>query len=218
MSGPAGGQVEDDSGDTNSVRERLITVAAQHFANCGLQGASQRAIQREVGVNPGAANYYFGTKEALFLAVIEDSLDRMLQARKENLALIEPGLSPPQRLRCLLRAYLGPMLIKANTKRGHSYLRILVARLALADVTVDRIDELVKETRELYAEQLSRLFPAVSRLRIYEIFRMCVSITATMPIQTNPDELSDNKISAMIDDATEITALLFERFCDPSHA
>jgi AcrR family transcriptional regulator len=53
----------------NRARTRLIEVAARHFAEHGIQGASQRAIQREVGVNPATAHYYFGSKEALYRAV-----------------------------------------------------------------------------------------------------------------------------------------------------
>src|SRR3546814_3944705 len=78
-------QPEQGAIDNTSVRDKLIAVAAFHFAEHGLLGASQRAIQREVGVNPGAAHYYFGSKEALYLAVIDDFLQRSQAERLANL-------------------------------------------------------------------------------------------------------------------------------------
>lgn len=200
--------------EAGPVRDRLIDVASVHFAEHGLQGASQRAIQREVGVNPGAANYHFGSKEALYLAVIEDALGRIQASRTELLDDVEIGTDRSAAVRRLLNAYLAPMLREARTRRGHSYLRILVAQLSHADIARAAMEEQVQEVRERYIDHFSRLFPAVSRNRLYEILRVCLSVAAIVPIQFRQEQLSERKIETMIGDVTEITAVIFERMCD----
>src|SRR3546814_11799667 len=81
-----------------------------------------------------AEHYYFGSKEALYLAVIDDFLQRSQAERLANLQALPPGGSFAERLRYLLRSYLAPLLSDADTKRGHSYLRIVVAQLAHDDI------------------------------------------------------------------------------------
>lgn len=207
---------DEDYTDT-SVRSRLLAVAAVHFAEHGLHGASQRAIQREVGVNPGAANYYFKTKEAMYVSVIESSLEPILAERMALLENIPDSDDFPQRLRYLLRSYLGPMVREADTRTGHSYLRIVAAQFSHADIAKDAMEANVAAVREHYVELLSKMFPAASRNRIYEVLSICVSISATIPIQSQPETLTKAKIGAMVEDMVEISVLIFQRLCDPAH-
>lgn len=54
-----------------SARERLLAAATRVFSRLGFETATTRAIADEAGVNLASIPYYFGTKEALYLAVIE---------------------------------------------------------------------------------------------------------------------------------------------------
>ncbi len=54
-----------------SVRERLLNAAAGLFARDGFDGVSVRQITGRAKANLGAVTYHFGSKEALFHAVIE---------------------------------------------------------------------------------------------------------------------------------------------------
>ncbi|WP_052730534.1 TetR/AcrR family transcriptional regulator [Sphingomonas sp. SRS2] len=200
-----------------SVRDRLLAVAAVHFAEHGLQGASQRAIQREVGVNPGAANYYFKTKEALYVSVIENALEPILAERLTHLETVPENTDFLERLRYLLRSYLGPMVREADTPAGHSYLRIVAAQFSHADIAKDAMELKVAAVRERYIELLSKMFPAASRNRLYEVLTICVSISATIPTQSRPEDLNKARIAAMVEDMTEISVLIFRRLCDPTH-
>src|SRR3546814_8956406 len=93
-------------------------------------------------------------KEALYLAVIDDFLQRSQAERLANLQALPPGGSFAERLRYLLRSYLAPLLSDADTKRGHSYLRIVVAQLAHADIGMEAMEAQLQELREQYVEQL----------------------------------------------------------------
>tara|TARA_R110000787_G_scaffold282494_1_gene394386 strand:+ start:53 stop:385 length:333 start_codon:yes stop_codon:yes gene_type:complete len=109
------------------------------------------------------------------------------------------------------------MVREADTQAGHGYLRIVGAQFSHADIALDAMEKTVAEVRELYVDLLSKMFPAASRNRIYEVLRICVSLSATIPAQYKPENLNKAKIAAMVEDMTEISVLIFQRLCDPAH-
>lgn len=52
-------------------KDHILDVAERVFSDHGFDGASTRLISGEAGVNMAMLNYYFGSKEGLFLAVFE---------------------------------------------------------------------------------------------------------------------------------------------------
>lgn len=62
------------------VRNRalILTAAEEVFANQGYRGATTAAIAEKAGLPKANVHYYFGTKEALYRAVLEDILDLWL--------------------------------------------------------------------------------------------------------------------------------------------
>lgn len=54
------------------TRRRILESALDLFASHGYEGASTRLIAESAGVNLPAIQYYFGNKEGLFRAIIED--------------------------------------------------------------------------------------------------------------------------------------------------
>jgi AcrR family transcriptional regulator len=52
-------------------KDHILDVAERIFSDMGFDGASTRMISGEAGVNMAMLNYYFGSKEGLFLAVFE---------------------------------------------------------------------------------------------------------------------------------------------------
>jgi AcrR family transcriptional regulator len=57
--------------DKIDKKDHIIDVAEKVFAELGYDGASTRMISGEAGVNMAMLNYYFGSKEGLYLAVFE---------------------------------------------------------------------------------------------------------------------------------------------------
>jgi AcrR family transcriptional regulator len=55
------------------TRRALLDAAARLFAEHGVAGISAAEIAREAGAFPSQVTYYFGSKEALFVAVLERS-------------------------------------------------------------------------------------------------------------------------------------------------
>ncbi len=88
---------------TADIRERLIEAARQQFARDGYDAASVREITARAHANLGAITYHFGTKEALYHAVIE----RFAEPLADRLAAISQESGQPlDRLAAASRAFM----------------------------------------------------------------------------------------------------------------
>lgn len=61
-------------------RGLILDAARRVFERDGLDGASMRAIAREAGYAAGALYFHFDSKEAVYGALLQDSLDRLALA------------------------------------------------------------------------------------------------------------------------------------------
>lgn len=66
--------------NTAETRRRLREAAAEEFAAHGLNGTTVDAIAKRASVNKERLYHYFGDKERLFAAVLEDELERIAEA------------------------------------------------------------------------------------------------------------------------------------------
>src|SRR4051812_10671925 len=57
--------------DKIDKKDYILDVAERVFSEKGFDGASTRLISSEAGVNMAMLNYYFGSKEGLFLAIFQ---------------------------------------------------------------------------------------------------------------------------------------------------
>ena len=57
--------------DKIDKKDHILDIAEKIFSDLGFDGASTRTISGEAGVNMAMLNYYFGSKEGLFIAVID---------------------------------------------------------------------------------------------------------------------------------------------------
>jgi AcrR family transcriptional regulator len=100
-----------------ATRERLLEAAGRLFAERGYRGATLREIAEAAGANLAAANYYFGSKERLYLEVAREHFERLerrlaergADAREEELADLSRA-ELAARLRARVRTMLGSLL------------------------------------------------------------------------------------------------------------
>lgn len=72
-------------------QERILKAATAEFARAGLGGARVDRIAERAGANKRMLYYYYGNKEALFLAVMEASYERIRSAERGlHLAEVDP--------------------------------------------------------------------------------------------------------------------------------
>lgn len=83
------------------TRDRLLAVARRRFAAMGFERTTIRDVVGEAGANLGAVTYHFGSKQALYEAVLE-SLIGPMRARLDD-ALASSG-APLDRIESAVRA------------------------------------------------------------------------------------------------------------------
>jgi AcrR family transcriptional regulator len=96
------------SGSTET-RRRLLAAAGEVFAEKGFYAATVRDICRRAGVNIAAVNYYFRSKEELYEAVCNYSLDIAVNKYSPTLNLRNDA-TPEERLHTFIRSFLFSML------------------------------------------------------------------------------------------------------------
>ena len=74
----------------------ILDAAVRVFEAEGLEGASMRAIAQQAGYTAGAIYAYYPSKEALYAALLEDSLTRLTSAVA---AAIDPAAAATDRFR-----------------------------------------------------------------------------------------------------------------------
>src|SRR3979411_1664490 len=78
--------------DPEGMRLRILEAAKQEFAAHGLAGARVDRIAAKAGANKGMLYYHFGTKDDLYLAVLEGAYEKI---RVEERGLDLEHLDPP---------------------------------------------------------------------------------------------------------------------------
>lgn len=63
-------------GAEDGTRARILNVALREFSRLGLSGARIDAIAAESGLNKAMIYYHFGSKDALYVAALEESYRR----------------------------------------------------------------------------------------------------------------------------------------------
>ena len=86
--------------DAEATRARILSAAKQEFARLGLAGARVDEIADKAAANKRMIYHYFGSKEDLFAAVLEDAY---LDIRQAEQALQLDDLPPDKALRTLVR-------------------------------------------------------------------------------------------------------------------
>ena len=106
---------------SRATREKIVKAAARAFARQGYEGASIRAIVSQADVNQAAINYHFGSKEKLYLAVLQTASRALM---KDDDAPSNPStLSREAALRNFVRQQLRPMTARDNLSE---YVRIFM--------------------------------------------------------------------------------------------
>lgn len=85
--------------DPDKTREDILAVATEEFASLGLAGGRVDAIAERTRTSKRMIYYYFGSKEGLYLAVLEKAY-RKIRSLEADLELA--GMAPEQALRTLI--------------------------------------------------------------------------------------------------------------------
>ena len=115
------------------ARQKLIQAGLIIYSDVGYGNASTRNIALEAGVNIAAIPYYFGSKEGLYLAVIDHIIGYYHERHGTSLATIQQALrnqkTTPKDCRALLDDYMRKLIHlvvqegKERSQISHIYIR-----------------------------------------------------------------------------------------------
>jgi AcrR family transcriptional regulator len=92
----------------DSTRARILEAAGAVFAEHGYEAATVREICENAGVNLAAVNYYFGSKERLYVETLEHA--HACGAQQRDLPDWPPGTQPQVKLKHFIRQLLTNLL------------------------------------------------------------------------------------------------------------
>lgn len=128
---------------TPDVRERLLDVALALFSEHGIAGTALSLVARKARVTPALMHYYFGNKDRLVDAIIDERLEPLVQAFGAKIGALT---NDPRRA---IEAFVAEVIA---TLTAHAWLPGLWLR------------EVVIEGGQLRARMLDRLAPQVAHV------------------------------------------------------
>lgn len=132
------------------TRARIITAALKMFGERGFDGASTRDIATAAGVNAPALQYYFDSKEGVFLACVQDIMARLWHYMSDVVDAAERALARDAGDEELIAAFCAIQAQLAETiftSQDAAHWRLFWARLQAGEgpVAVFKINEGMKK-------------------------------------------------------------------------
>jgi AcrR family transcriptional regulator len=125
-------------GRGEDTSRRILLAAIEVFAEEGYEGASTRSLASRAGVNAPAIQYYFGSKEGLYRAVIghiANLVEVRLAPTADEIQIALAGGASPQKLTDLLLDLLDGFLDLATCRGIPEAAAMLIARAEIEDAT-----------------------------------------------------------------------------------
>lgn len=137
-----------EPGKRNTLK-RLLAAARVEFADKGLAGARIEDIARDAGITKQLVYHYYGSKDGLFVAVLDESSETIMC---ELVGLDVESLTPPAALRAMLNhffdQYRDDPLLGALALEGiryhHSHQTPRNRFLELAPALIGKLDDILK--------------------------------------------------------------------------
>jgi AcrR family transcriptional regulator len=116
-------------------KAHIINHAVELFAEKGFEGASIRDLAARAGVNVAMVNYYFGSKEKLFEAMVEDRASYTRGLLDEIAS--NPGHSDLEKIELIIDSYIGKLFTNRKFHRVLHQEMMLSQRESLQDAIVE---------------------------------------------------------------------------------
>jgi len=173
---------------SDGTKQRLLDAGRKLFADNGFDGASVRAITQLAGANLGAVTYHFGTKQALYAAVLEQLFGRIAERVTTAAARPDPAR---HRLGEIVRAFFA--FFEEYPEAPRLMIRHLASvgvppdaavrqfrRVAEAIIEVVRAGEARGELRMV--EPLLATFTLVSQAVWFAVVRRTMAVVTGVPM------------------------------------
>lgn len=153
------------------TREKILDAAERLFAENGVAATSIRDITGAAGVNLGAINYHFGSKQELVVAVFSRRIEPVSERQLALLDEVErkAGSKPPK-VEALIEAIIRPSIERSfgAGKRNTAFMRLVGRFYGEPDPEVERrIRAHVEKVWRRFATLLACALPGLPREEMY---------------------------------------------------
>jgi len=131
-----------------STRDRILASAKKIYQQHNFASVRTADISKASGTNIALVNYYFGSKNDLFLQVFREACDTVAREREEALDALLARQDTPG-IEELLRAWMAPVFAQTRTEDA----RMLCSHL-LGMVLASEINESI---RKVFGQDLARV-------------------------------------------------------------
>ncbi|MFP6563695.1 MAG: TetR/AcrR family transcriptional regulator [Myxococcota bacterium] len=190
-------------GEHTDTKERLLEATLRLFAEGGLQGTSMRAVTQAAGTSVSAANYHFGSKEAMLRAALRLRAEPLNQLRIDALEEVVAGAPRPS-VEAVVGAFLRPVFEVRAASAGQGELgRNFAARLYMEpEASVSQIrHEVFERVNECFRAALARALPGVGSDTVALGQRLSVAVLVHVVSNTSAsggDDLPQPPVDAFI--------------------
>ena len=144
---------------SRETQEKILSAAFKAFAESGYDGASVNKIAERAEVPQPLVVYHFPSKDALWVASVEEALDQFMKRLLPELEA-KNNLDPATRLSLIFREFvrysatvpaLLEIMIDANKRHGTSLTKVVENRLRPVYERLHKLIEAAQETGSIPA-------------------------------------------------------------------
>ncbi len=169
--------LKNSSKDDHTVKERILDTAEEVFAENGYDATTVRQVTTYANSNLAAVNYYFGSKENLYIEVFRRRLIQITKIRQELVQNAISSANPDleQILQAFAKAYLQPF---KDPKIGQRFMKLIAKEMANPRLPKSMfVKVLLQPTLALMAKALRKIEP---KLNDQDIFLITFSLTGQL--------------------------------------
>lgn len=188
-----------------SMREQILEIAGQLFAERGYDAVTVREICQRARVNLSAINYYFGDKQSLYLEAVRTAARERL--REFPMITWSPNDPPTEKLRQYIRNLLERVLLD----RGADWHAQLIMAEVVKPTRACRrfVQEFIRPNFEVLLQLLREILPQkVPQAMLYHVafsivgqcvfYRLCGGIVRNLASREVPGVLDLERLTQFI--------------------
>ena len=143
------------------ARERLLSAAAELFAQGGFAGTNVRDITNAANCNIAAVNYHFGGKEKLYIAVFHGQLAVLRERRIRGIRSVLEEHGPDATVEMLVRSFAQAFLEPLQDESQGRRLMTLMMRELLDPILPKGMiyQQMIGPVTAVFAETLETICP-----------------------------------------------------------
>lgn len=143
--------------DEKDTKKRVLMAAAEVFGKNGYRAATVRQICSAAGTSVAAVNYYYSSKEQLYLAVLENIMSVAFEKFPPDMGLGE-NPRPEEKLYAFIKATMLRIIGDDGLFKGKVHGRLIALEISNPSPLLEGIvDKYIKPQRMLLAEIIQEL-------------------------------------------------------------